>query len=480
MLTEPFRAVPDLVGKSEPRLHTPFAEGLESRGSEIIKLAEQLGEPLMPWQQLVVNESMKLKADGRWAFPQVGILVARQQGKSHLMRLRILWGLLNGEKLQILTAHKLAVSLEHFNQVVDTIEQHEFLSSQLKRIRRTNGQEEIQFLNGSRFKVVANNAAGRGYAGAETIYMDELREHRDYSAWSAITKTQLAAKNPQLYGFSNAGDATSIVLNELRDRGLATIQGVKDSLLWLEWSAPQNTNISLESARWSNPAMGYTVHPDNIEATFNEPEAVVRTEVMCQWVDTLQSPWSPNAWSQCADPNLEVKPDPANQTFLAFDVTPRRNQCSLVAAQVIGDKIAIGLVQTFDSDTAIDDLTIANAVADWCRAYDIYEVGYSKNTGQSVAARLQNAGFRTEAIDGRAFSAACDYMLMAMENKRLVHKDEVTFNKHISACARVPYAEGGWLIGRRASNANVSGAVAAAMAIYLASTKYNDTEIQFA
>ena len=123
-----------LVGKSEPRLHTPFAEGLESRGHEIAALADMLGEPLMPWQQLVVDQSMKLKSDGRWAFPQVGVLVARQQGKSHLMRLRILWGLINGEKLQILSAHKLAVSLEHFNQVVDTIEQHEFLSSQLKRI----------------------------------------------------------------------------------------------------------------------------------------------------------------------------------------------------------------------------------------------------------------------------------------------------------------------------------------------------------
>jgi hypothetical protein len=49
--------------------------------------------------------------------------------------------------------------------------------------------------------VVANNAAGRGYAGAETIYLDELREHKDYGAWSAITKTQLAAKNPALFAF---------------------------------------------------------------------------------------------------------------------------------------------------------------------------------------------------------------------------------------------------------------------------------------
>jgi phage terminase large subunit-like protein len=391
------------------------------------------------------------------------------------MRLRILWGLLNGEKLQILSAHKLAVSLEHFNQLLDLIEQHDWLMAQMKKIRRTNGQEEIQFLNNARFKVVANNAAGRGYAGAETIYLDELREHKDYGAWSAITKTQLAAKNPALFAFSNAGDATSTVLNELRDRGLATIQGVKDSLLWLEWSAPPNCKITIEDAAWANPAMGRTVHVDNIKATFNEPEAVIRTEIFCLWVDTLQSPWSPNAWNQCADPDLVV--EPGQQTYLAFDVTPRRNQASLVASQIIDGKIALGLVQTFDSDTALDDLTIANAVADWARAYDVTEIAYSKNTGQAVAARLASAGIMTTAIDGRAFAMACDQMLSAMEHHRLIHKDEVTFNKHVSACARIPFAEGGWLIGRRASNANVTGAVAAAMAISLASKPISEFDV---
>jgi phage terminase large subunit-like protein len=471
------QAKAQLIGKTEPRLHTTYRDDLPSRGQELIDLAIKLGEPLMPWQELVAIESMRVKDDERWAFPQIGVLVARQQGKSHLMRLRILWGLLNGEKLQILSAHKLAVSLEHFNQLLDLIESHDWLIAQMKKIRRTNGQEEIQFLNNARFKVVANNAAGRGYAGAETIYLDELREHKDYGAWSAITKTQLAAKNPALFAFSNAGDATSTVLNEMRDRGLATIQGVTDSLLWLEWSAPPNTNISIESAAWANPAMGRTVHVDNIKATFNEPEAVVRTEVMCQWVDTLQSPWSPNAWNQCADPDLVV--EPGQQTYLAFDVTPRRNQASLVASQIIDGKIALGLVQTFDSDTALDDLTIANAVADWAKAYDVTEIAYSKNTGQAVAARLASAGIMTTAIDGRAFAMACDQMLSAMEHHRLIHKDEVTFNKHVSACARIPFAEGGWLIGRRASNANVTGAVAAAMAISLASKPISDTDIQF-
>ena len=85
----------------------------------------------------------------------------------------------------------------------------------------------------------------------------------------------------------------------------------------------------------------------------------------------------------------------------------------------------------------------------------------------------------TTAIEGRAFAMACEQMQSAMEHSSLVHKDEVTFNKHISACARIPFAEGGWLIGRRASNANVTGAVAAAMAISLASKPISDTDIQF-
>jgi phage terminase large subunit-like protein len=477
LLTEPFEA--NLVlGSTEPRLHTPYSSDLPTLGHEIVELAERLGEPLLPWQEIVANETMRIKPDGRYAHSQAVILVSRQNGKSHFMRLRIIWGLINGEKLQILSAHKLAVSLEHFNQVLDLIEAHDWLASQVKKIRRANGQEEVQFTNGARFKVVANNAAGRGYAGASSIYLDELREHKDYAAWSAITKTQLAAKNPMLYCFSNAGDGTSVVLNELRERGLATISGVKDSLLWLEWSAPVGASLD-DITAWqaANPALGRTIHLDNLMATRNEPEAVVRTECLCQWVDTLQSPFSPNAWSNCADVDLKV--DVGEQTYLAFDLSPRRDRAALVAAQIMGDKIAVGLVHQFESDTALDDLTVANVVAEWAKAYDVTEIAYSKNTGGAVAQRLLQAGIMTTPIDGRAFAQACDQLLAAMENQRLVHGDQVGLNKSISACARVPYSEGGWIIGRRASNANVTAAVATAMVVSLASRPMSDTDIQF-
>lgn len=469
-----------ILGSNEPRVHTPYRDDLPTRGNELIELAERIEVPLMPWQALVANEAHRFREDGRWAFPQVGVLVSRQQGKSHLMRLRIVMGLTEWkEKLQILSAHKLAISLEHFNQVVELFENYDWLSSQVKNIRRVNGQEEITMLNGSRFKVVANNAAGRGYAGAESIYLDELREHKDYGAWSAISRTQLAAKNPQLWAFSNAGDATSIVLNELRERGHATVEGVKDSLLWMEWSAKPGSSIDdLDAWKAANPAMGRSVHFENLMAVKNEPEAVVLTENLGIWVDTMVSPWSPGAWANCIDTSLEMTND--RQTFLAFDLTPRRNYCSLVGAQIVDGKIAIGLLHEFSSDTALDDLEIANAIAPWARKYDISHVSFSKNTGASVAARLQAAGIQCKAIDGREFAQACDEMLSAMEAGRLSHGDQNALNKSIASCARINFSDGGWIIGRRASNDNATAAVATAMVIHDASKPIADVDILIA
>ena len=466
-----------ILGSNEPRIHTPYRDDLPTRGTELIELAERLGEPLMPWQELVAQEAHRFREDGRWAFSQVGILVSRQQGKSHLMRLRVVMGLTEWkEKLQILSAHKLAISLEHFNQVVELFENHDWLSSQVKNIRRVNGQEEITMLNGSRFKVVANNAAGRGYAGAESIYLDELREHKDYSAWSAISRTQLAAKNPQLWAFSNAGDATSVVLNELRTRGHNTVEGVKDSLLWMEWSAKPGSSLDdLDAWKAANPAMGRSVHYENLMAVKNEPEAVVLTENLGIWVDTMVSPWSPGAWANCVDLDLGLTND--RPTFLAYDLTPRRDRCALVAAQVVDGKIAVGLLHEFDSQTALDDLQIANAIAPWVRKYDVSHVSFSKNTGASVAARLQAAGIQCKAVDGREFAQACDEMLSAMENGRLTHADQNSLNKAIASCARINFSDGGWIIGRRASNDNATAAVATAMAIHDASKPIADVDI---
>ena len=464
-----------ILGSPVPRIHTQWAD-LPSKGQDIIDLANQLEMPLMPWQAYVAHHSSKIKADNRWAYPTVGILVARQSGKSHFMRMRILAGLvLWGEELQIGAAHKLHISLEHFNQVVEILENFDWLGKQVKRIRRVNGQEEITMLGGQRFKVVANNSAGRGFAKAETVYLDELREHKDYNAWASITKTQLAAKNPQIFALSNAGDSTAIVLNTLRERALASIANTGDNIGWFEWSAPAGSKIDIEAIQQSNPALGHTIHIDNILSTLNEPEAIIRTEVLCQFLDTIQSPFPPDAWSKCANRQMELGD---GETFAAFDINPRRTEAALVLGQVLKEgKIGLAMVETYHSETALDDLVVAGKIAEWVKQHEVNQIAYSKNTGSNIASRLTAAGLNTIAIDGRQFATACDDLLSAMSNGRLEHADQIEFNKHISSSARMPFADGGWFIGRRASNANVTGAVAAAMVCHLAVQQLAEIDI---
>jgi hypothetical protein len=57
---------------------------------------------------------------------------------------------------------------------------------------------------------------------SDLVLLDELREHHNWDAWSAVTKTTLARPAPQVLRFSNAGDKSSIVLASLREKALAS------------------------------------------------------------------------------------------------------------------------------------------------------------------------------------------------------------------------------------------------------------------
>ncbi len=90
----------------------------------------------------------------------------------------------------------------------------------------------------------------------------------------------------------------------------------------------------------ANPSLGYTVHPDNIRAVLSDPEDIVRTEVLCQWVDTINPVISPSQWESCKVEGLRLNPE--SDTWLAIDLSPDRKQAALVASQKLeGDKFQV-------------------------------------------------------------------------------------------------------------------------------------------
>jgi phage terminase large subunit-like protein len=479
------QAYSGLGGVQTPRIHSKLND-LPSKGQEMIDFATELGINLMEWQKYVCIHGHKVRPDGRWSHSELGLIMARQQGKSTLMMLRILTGMFVwGEGLQLASAHRLTTSLETFRQIVGLIETNPKLEKEVKKIRWQHGAEEIELFGNRRFVVKAANNAARGLSKPETIHLDELREYKDEDAWSSMRYSMMAAKNPQVWIYSSAGDQHSVILNKLRERALASAT-TNDPIGWFEWSAEPDAPILLPSGEmnWSafaqaNPSLGITIHPDNLKAVINDPPDIVRTEVLAQWVDTINSAIDAQKWAMCQIDAIPL--DPEQPTWLGLDLSPDRKFGALVAAQRLsGERFYIQLLHTWSNDYSLNDLAVANDIAPYVRKYNTQTVAYSKRTSQAVASRLNSAGIQVTDMDGAIYAESCDRWLGAINSHRLQHSGQEELTQQTLSAAKLPFGDGSWIIGRRASRVAVCASVASALVTYFATQPETETDIQIA
>ncbi len=472
-----------LGGVQTPRIHSKLTD-LPSKGQDMIDLASELGINLMEWQRYVCIHGHKVREDGRWAHSELGLIMARQQGKSTLMMLRILTGMFVwGEGLQLASAHRLTTSLETFRQIVGLIETNPRLEKEVKKIRWQHGAEEIELFGNRRFVVKAANNAARGLSKPETIHLDELREYKDEDAWSSMRYSMMAAKNPQVWIYSSAGDQHSVILNKLRERALASAT-TNDPIGWFEWSAEPDAPILLPSGEinWdafaqANPSLGITIHPDNLKAVINDPPDIVRTEVLAQWVDTINSAIDAQKWGLCQTDPIPL--DPEAPTWLGLDLSPDRKFGALVATQKLpGERFNLVLLHTWSNDYSLNDLAVANDIAPYVRRYNTQTVAYSKRTAQAVASRLVPAGIPITDMDGAIYAESCDRWLGAINSHRLQHGGQEELTQQTLSAAKLPFGDGSWVIGRRASRVAVCAAVASALATYFATQPETEIDIQ--
>jgi phage terminase large subunit-like protein len=481
-LTSGIEATPEtLYGSPTPRLHSRLRDDLPTLGQELIDFSNSIGKPLLPWQEWLAIQAHRTKPDGRWLHPLIAVVVARQNGKTTIMKQRILMGLFEWKNpLQIGTAHRLTTSLETFRDLVDTIESNDGLAKQVKRIRWAHGSEEIETLHGTRYMVKAGASAARGISKPETVHIDETRELKDESTWASMRYTMMAAENPQLWTYSNQGDQHSLILNQLRERGLAAMAGANDDIGFFEWSSHYEKLDDSEEF-WkgiakSNPALGHTIHRDNIRAVLNDPLDVVKTEVLCVPVATMSAAIPAHEWSECGSPDLDL--DPEKITYLGLDCSPDRRSAALVAGQTLdGENFFVKLLHTWHNPVSLDDKAIANDVANYCREWPVEVVAYSKRTSSAVAARLVPAGIPIADIDGNLYGQACDELLGAITSKRLRHKNQPELTKQVLSAAKLPFGDGGWTIGRKASQSTVCATVASALVTHYATRPETDLDI---
>lgn len=301
-------------------------------GYSVIEFSHDVaGIELLPWQQSLLIRALELRKDGRrLRFRTVLLLVGRQNGKSTVVQVLTLWAMyVLGTRLVIGTAQDLDIAETLWGEVVEIVEAVPDLEDLLKQVVRVNGKKSLSLKGGEQYKVRASNRrGGRGLSG-DLIVLDELREHTNWDAWGAITKTMMARPRAQAWCMSNAGDDASVVLMSLRKKahlalgdpdGICADDAVgeaDDSLAIFEWSAAPGRGV-WDRDGWceANPSLGFTMAEDSLaSAAATDPEPVFRTECMCQWVTGLvEGPFGEGAWEACGDPSGTI-PDDAPLSF---------------------------------------------------------------------------------------------------------------------------------------------------------------------
>lgn len=490
-----------LYGFEQPRIFTPPLRELTPEttlGFEVIDFAENvLGIKLHPWQKWLFVHALEIidKPDGSWLlrFRTVVVLIGRQNGKTTMgaiLSLFFLYALRSG--LVIGTAQDLEQAEDTWAMCVDMAEADEELREEVAHVWRTNGAKRLQLTGGRDYRVKASTRkAGRGKS-ADLVLLDELREHQNFEAYAALSKTGIAKESALLWCMSNAGDGTSVVLRHLRLKahkllgdpdGIASAMGdfetvapssLDDTALGLfEWSASPDLPItSREAWRQANPSLGYTITERAIKAACtDDPEEVFKTECLCQWVTAAVTPPFPiGAWENGIDDNSAIAPD--SPLWWGVDVSDDRGRSSIAVCGLRADRslhvelveyrLGVGWLQNWFAERAprYNGMKVAlqakgapvSAMADIIGAVDLVEI-------------VPCQGADVTGWCGRFWDAvaACDDE-SGSDSVRVYHRKQPALDLAANIAATRPLGDGAWAWDRKKSLEDISPLVAVTMA----------------
>jgi len=450
-----------LMGATKPRLQNIPLKG-KSKLDDVKEIAALLNVTLLPYQEYVLKDMLTVDKSGNWVRKTNLLLIARQSGKTFLARMLILTHLLKWNTDVLIMSSNRSMALETFRQVANALENNDHLKGMVKQIRHANGTESIEMLSGARLDVVAATRDGsRGRSISGLLYIDEVREVSEEGYRAAMPVTRAHA-NAHTLLTSNAGDAFSLVLNGLRERAL---ENPPKSFGFYEYSAPQYCKITDRKA-WAqaNPAMNYTISESALEESVaTSPIENTKTELLCMWISSLQSPFPPNSIEDCSDSSLRMSA--GAYTVFAFDKSPSSRDAALVAGQILPDgKIGIGVLQTWESLVSVDELMIAKDIKAWADIYRPRQILHDKYATQTIADRLTAAGQICQDISGAQFYQACSDLLDATVNQKWLHAgQDLLITQFANVAAKTN--DSSWRIVKRQSAGSVAIPISVAMTI---------------
>lgn len=353
-----------MAGVQEPRvLVAPLVDDWTAGDDALFLingLQDQYGAPLielMPWQELVVVHTFALR-DQLWASTDLGLIVARQNGKGGVLEAIVLCHLiLFGARRVFWTAQLQTTSDDAHKRMAKLFEECPELNDLLDKSSRDggitygSGKKTIRLKTGQEILFFTRTAnAGRGLFG-DLLILDESYDLTDEEL-AALSPTLKTAANPQFLYTSTPPDEevhpNGIVLARLRKASLKQLQEQANAEAlqairrgWLEWSVPEGVKVNPDNpdtSTWSlsNPSLGYLFTMETLLGDLGRlGKRKFQVEDLCApdfWPDPDESgdedrPISMDAFRLSSDPS-SVPMDPV---ALGIDQPPGGRKTALVA-----------------------------------------------------------------------------------------------------------------------------------------------------
>lgn len=446
-----------LKGKAKPRIAPPTPARSDLAGFKLA--AADLGIELMPWQLIAARYLYALGRGTHWLYPEVAILVARQNGKTTLLLPHILERMRRGRRV-LHTAQNREIPRETFELLAGHLDGSPEVEK--RGIRWANGQEVIKFVNGGRYTLVAPRHGVRGHH-ADDVIQDEVREQHDESLRAAMMPTLAASPNGQTVYLSNAGDDESVVLNALRRR-----KDASGPLAFLEWSASPERGLD-DLAGWgeANPALGTTITLETLR-NFRESftAATFETEHLCRWVATTRERLVDEyAWNAGDAGELPAPRRPQMAVSMSPDGT--RASAAIAWQMDTTDGPLVGLRLLFDvTGSPIDTARLGKDLRETALRMGVQCVGFDPLTDAELAKFFK----KTEPISGGKYANATANFVNVVTGNRLRWHDVAQVTDDLTWTARKPHDESGSYQAVRANDERpITAALASIRAVWLAS-----------
>lgn len=492
-----------MLGHQRPRIaHLPSA-GTSSLGREAVELAALAGLHLDDWQAWVLEQMCAQRGETyynpfskewerRWAAIDVGLVVARQNGKGGILEARQLAGLyLFGEKTIIHSAQDFATSGEHFRRVASLIENTPLLSKELKGAYEANGKERIELKNGARlvFKT-RTKKLGRGFS-PQLVVLDEAM-FLDEDSMMALRPTLSAQPNAQIIYTGSAGLEDAIEFGRVRNRALSALNGAAEEphLFFAEWSADVCTDFCLPNCDehdslddpevWAkaNPGMGIRISEETIA---NERRAMSEDAFKVERLSVGRWPADGDAWAVIDEESWRAREDEESEILmggsrntwvLAVDISPNRSWGCITACGVNDEgliHVEITGYEQYDYYPTLDKL--AGRVREiWTSLKPDAVVIDDKSQASSLIDELENFAVKVISPTASEYAVACGEFHTGCvprkgETPKIVHTGQPPLTNAVAAAAKRDLSDK-WAWDKKNASSDISPLVAATLATW--------------